>query len=91
MSVDELDTRLLGHLSLLYGEQQAATLLPKLHELIGRHIEVRQGKRLEIPRWDEKDSVLIGYGDSIQYPGMTPLASLKQFLDRRLNGVFSMV
>ncbi|MEW8222656.1 MAG: sugar phosphorylase [Candidatus Thiodiazotropha taylori] len=91
MSVDELDTRLLGHLSLLYGEQQAATLLPKLHELIGRHIEVRQGKRLEIPRWDEKDSVLIGYGDSIQYPGMTPLSSLKQFLDRRLNGVFSMV
>ncbi|MBW9259536.1 MAG: sugar phosphorylase [Candidatus Thiodiazotropha sp. (ex. Lucinisca nassula)] len=91
MSVDELDTRLLGHLSLLYGEQQAATLLPKLHELIGRHIEVRQGKRLEIPRWDEKDSVLISYGDSIQYPGMTPLASLKEFLDRRLNGVFSMV
>ncbi|MBV2090939.1 MAG: sugar phosphorylase [Candidatus Thiodiazotropha sp. (ex Ctena orbiculata)] len=91
MSVDELDTRLLGHLSLLYGEQQAATLLPKLHELIGRHIEVRQGKRLEIPRWDEKDSVLICYGDSIQYPGMTPLASLKQLLDRRLKGVFSMV
>ncbi|MCG7981294.1 MAG: sugar phosphorylase [Candidatus Thiodiazotropha lotti] len=91
MSVDELDTRLLGHLGLLYGEQQAATLLPKLHELIGRHIEERQGKRLEIPRWDEKDSVLISYGDSIQYPGMTPLASLKQFLDKRLNGVFSMV
>ncbi|MCG7993299.1 MAG: sugar phosphorylase [Candidatus Thiodiazotropha lotti] len=91
MSVDELDTRLLGHLSQLYGEQQAATLLPKVHELIGRHIEVRQGKRLEIPRWDEKDSVLICYGDSIQYPGMTPLASLKQFLDKRLNGVFSMV
>jgi glycosidase len=27
----------------------------------------------------------------VQYPGLMPLASLKQFLDRRLNGVFSLV
>lgn len=91
MSVDELDSKLLDHLSLLYGQEMAADLVPKVLELISRHIEARQGKRLEIPRWDEKDSVLITYGDSVQYPGMIPLAALKHFLDRRLNGVFSMV
>ncbi|MET0029026.1 MAG: sugar phosphorylase, partial [Candidatus Thiodiazotropha sp.] len=91
MHGDDLDKRLLGHLALLYGPERADELLPRLHQLINHHIELRQGKRLEIPRWDEKDCVLITYGDSVQYPGQVPLASLKQFLDRRLNGVFSLV
>lgn len=91
MTAGDLDQRLLGHLELLYGEAQAAQLLPRLHALINHHIELRQGQRLENPRWDERDNVLIAYGDSVQYPGMTPLASLKGFLDRRLNGVFSLV
>ncbi len=91
MSDGDFDRRLLGHLAFLYGEDRAVELLPRLHGLISHHIELRQGKRLEIPRWDERDSVLIGYGDSVQYPGMTPLAALKRFLDRRLNGVFSLV
>jgi sucrose phosphorylase len=87
----DLDKRLLDHLAFLYGEERAGELLPRLHGLINHHIELRKGKRLEIPRWDEKDSVLIAYGDSIQFPGMTPLASLRRFLDHRLNGVFSLV
>ncbi len=91
MDNGDLDKRLLGHLRFLYGEERAGELLPRLHGLIGHHIELRQGKRLRIPRWDEKDSVLITYGDSVQFPGMAPLTSLKQFLDRRLNGVFSLV
>jgi sucrose phosphorylase len=91
MDDGDLDKRLLHHLAFIYGQERATALLPRLHRLISRHIEQRQGKRLEIPRWDETDSVLICYGDSVQYPGMTPLASLKHFLDRRLNGVFSLV
>ncbi|MCU7811920.1 MAG: alpha-amylase, partial [Candidatus Thiodiazotropha sp. (ex Notomyrtea botanica)] len=91
MTDADLDERLRRHLSLLYGEARSVELLPRLHELINHHIELRQGHRLEIPRWDEKDSVLIAYGDSVQYPGMSPLASLKQFLDLRLKGVFSLV
>ncbi|MEJ2590063.1 MAG: alpha-amylase family glycosyl hydrolase [Candidatus Thiodiazotropha sp.] len=91
MTAGDIDERLLVHLNRLYGEARSAELLPRLHALINQHIELRQGQRLENPRWDEKDNVLIAYGDSVQYPGMTPLASLKQFLDRRLNGVFSLV
>jgi glycosidase len=91
MHREDLDHRLLGHLTLIYGEDRASELLPRLHQVINHHFEQRQGKRLEMPRWDEKDSVLIAYGDSVQFPGMRPLESLKRFLDRRLNGVFSLV
>ncbi len=91
MTESDLDQRLKDHLAKLYGADQAAALLPRLHQLINHHIELRQGTRLETPRWDETDSVLITYGDSVQYPGMTPLCSLKTFLDRRLLGVFSLV
>ncbi|MEJ2608867.1 MAG: sugar phosphorylase [Candidatus Thiodiazotropha sp.] len=91
MGIDELDSRLLGHLSRLYGDERATDLLPRVHDLINRHIELRQGQRLERPRWNEKDSVLITYGDSVQYPGEDPLPSLKTFLDRRLDGVFSLI
>jgi sucrose phosphorylase len=80
-----------GHLGALYGEERANQLLPRLHRLIKRHIELRQGQRWGQPRWDERDSVLITYGDSVQYPGMTPLAALKSFLDRRLDGVFNLL
>ncbi|PUB87627.1 MAG: alpha-amylase [gamma proteobacterium symbiont of Ctena orbiculata] len=89
--MDDLDKRLHGHLRLLYGGSGADELLPRLHGLIERHIELRQGQRWSQPRWSEKDCVLITYGDNVQFPGMTPLAALNAFLDRRLDGVFSMV
>lgn len=89
--IDELDKRLLGHLEVLYGKTRAKDLLTRLHGLINRHIELRQGQRWGQPRWNESDCVLITYGDSVQYPGMTPLASLKAFLESRLDGVFSLI
>jgi sucrose phosphorylase len=82
---------MLGHLQLLYGEERAKQLLPRLHRLFKRHIEFRQGQRWGLPRWDENDCVLITYGDSVQYPGMRPLASLKSFLEKRLEGVFNLL
>ncbi|MCU7843700.1 MAG: sugar phosphorylase [Candidatus Thiodiazotropha sp. (ex Monitilora ramsayi)] len=91
MTASDLDRRLQAHLSKLYGKAMAISLLPRLHHLINHHIELRRGRSLEAPRWDEKDSVLITYGDSVQYPGLSPLASLKLFLDRRLQSVFSLV
>ncbi|MBT3058065.1 MAG: sugar phosphorylase [gamma proteobacterium symbiont of Ctena orbiculata] len=89
--IDDLDKRLHGHLRRLYGESGADGVLPRLHGLIKRHIELRQGQRWSQPRWSENDCVLITYGDNVQFPGMTPLAALNAFLDRRLEGVFSMV
>jgi sucrose phosphorylase len=38
-------------------------------------------KNRYINHWDEKDSILICYGDSVLQPNTKPLASLKSFLD----------
>jgi len=90
MQQDELERRLRRRLVLLYGEKRADGLLAALRILVARHRDQRKGGR-QGPRWSERDSLLISYGDSVQFPGRHPLAALKDFLDRRLVGVFSMV
>jgi sucrose phosphorylase len=87
---DELERRLRRRLVFLYGEDRAEGLLAALRILVARHRGQRRGGR-QGPRWSELDSLLISYGDSVQFPGRRPLAALKEFLDRRLLGVFSMV
>ena len=41
--------------------------------------------------WDQKDVVLITYGDALQAPGEKPLAVLKQFVDQNLKDAFSTI
>lgn len=91
MTNDDFDGRLLGHLKTLYGESSAHELQERLHSLITHHIEQHQQKEPKAVLWDEKDSILISYGDSVHFPGMEPLESLKRFLDGRLKGVFNRV
>ena len=41
-------------------------------------------------RWDERDAVLIAYGDHVRTPGETPLHTLQEFLVRhRFDEMFS--
>lgn len=73
----ETTARLQARLEVLYGEQ-ASDVLPKLQQLI----EVYR-TRISPPQklaWDERDVVLITYGDQIRAAGETPLATLKRFL-----------
>ena len=91
MTNTNLDQQLLTHLQKLYGDALAPELFERLTELITRHIEQRKPRQAQGALWDEKSSILITYGDSVLYPGMEPLPSLKQFLDQRLQGVFSLV
>jgi sucrose phosphorylase len=77
-------------LALLYGERRAAGLLDRLRHIVWRHRSLRP-EGWQGPRWSEGDALLIAYGDSIQRPGAAPLRALKDFLDRRLAGVFSTV
>ncbi len=86
-----IESRIEGRLARLYGEDRAPGLMQRVQELIARHRRVHGAHRLGSERWDESSAVLITYGDSIQAPGMHPLASLKDFLDRRLQSVFSLV
>ena len=83
--------RLLHHLTVIYGETRAPALVQRLLDLLGRHVDNRPAEPQARPLWDETDNLLITYGNSVQYPGMPPLASLKQFCDRYLQGTFSRI
>lgn len=84
-------TNLLNHLQILYGAEKAPELVERLLKLVSGHVELCQPLQARPILWDERDSILITYGDSVIYPGMEPLESLKQFLDERLTGVFNRV
>ena len=58
--------------------------------MVGRYGVSPSGSKPHIS-WDQKDSILITYGDMILAPGEKPLATLKRFLDRKLKGIFSTV
>jgi sucrose phosphorylase len=91
MTESYLDQKLLAHLKNIYGEERAPELFERLIELITLHLGRRKYRQSNTALWDEKASILITYGDSVLYPGTDPLPSLKQFLDKRLRGVFSLV
>ena len=83
--LEPLRRRLLQRLEFLYGEQQAAVIAGRLYSLLEswqRRIAVPEGDTGR--RWDQRSSVLITYGGSIQEPGVMPLQTLKDFLQTRL-------
>lgn len=86
-----IEDRLNNHLAVLYGREHAAELNEHLEAILDFHIENRGEHSFQGPRWDERDLILITYGNSVHYPAMAPLASLKQFLDRHLRDIFSVV
>ncbi len=74
-------------LAFLYGHERTDELADRLYMMIGRYgLQAYGGERgsADIPPWDEKDAVLITYGDMVSTEGEAPLATLKKFCDRRL-------
>jgi len=81
-------------LAFLYGHEHVDELSERLYMLIGRYgLQAYGGERgtYDIPPWDEKDAVLITYGDMISKKGESPLVSLKRFCDMRLSGAINTV
>ncbi len=76
-------------LELLYGEHQADILVDELISLLQHHVAQEQECRIE--RWDERDVILITYGDSIIEPHKRPLQTLSSFLTRHLSGLISSI
>lgn len=81
--MSEARTKLLEHLSFLYGEEGRA-VLPRLEALL-------ETFRTRLPpagrpqeRLSERDAVLITYGDHLRAPGEAPLRTLRRFLVERL-------
>ncbi|MBI5962070.1 MAG: sugar phosphorylase [Chloroflexi bacterium] len=79
-------TKLLNHLTFLYGKEKAPQLYERAQQLV-------DGYRASITTRDdeltERDSILITYGDQVQAPNEKPLQTLNKFCKQYLTGVVS--
>ncbi|MEZ5537987.1 MAG: sugar phosphorylase [Thiolinea sp.] len=83
--------RIQQRLQFLYGEQVADSVWPLLQARMEEYAGALKEKPFK-PYWDEQDTVLITYGDSVRRQDEPyALRSLKQFADQRLQGVFSTI
>jgi len=76
-------------LATIYGEHQASILVDEIISLLqsftARPVPVQK------ERWDQRDVILISYGDTLRQDDAPPLQNLKKFLDRHLRGLVSTV
>ena len=74
----------------LYGVSAAAPLAERLYMLIGRYgVESRIGGGASL--WNEKDVLLIAYGDSVKDGTENPLQTLRRFCNTSLAGAVNTV
>jgi sucrose phosphorylase len=86
----ELQQRVLGHLSLIYPDADTEKLTEQLLK------KMRLDTACEKPRWhknnwDEKDVAVITYANSLLRENERPLVTLNRFLDKHLKEVVSWV
>ncbi|WP_295879414.1 sugar phosphorylase [uncultured Thiohalocapsa sp.] len=86
--------RIRGRLARLYGEAQLPRLLQRLELLVGRygvgsHCLQPDAQRERCRGWDQRDAVLIAYGDMVRSDADAPLAALRSFLDERVGDAVS--
>ena len=72
---------LLRHLTFLYGEEKAPSLLDRVESILTKY---RARIALQNGGLSERDSILITYGDQVQSPDEKPLRTLKKFCDKYL-------
>lgn len=85
--------RMLGLLTLMYGDAQAATTFPELERLMRVYYAHKPQALVDedaafvaAERFSERDVVLITYGDLLTTPGRPPLQVLAAFLRRFMRG-----
>ena len=78
-------------LTLLFGEAQAPALRTHLDGLLTDHALLREADKPPIDALDERDAVLIAYGDSLSAAGETPLDTLGRFLTEHVGDAVSIV
>lgn len=82
-------------LSALYGNQEACRCLDRLAMMVGRYgvggVAPTGASPSGRGKWDERDAVLITYGDMVKAPDRPPLQVLGGFLDRHFKMVFSTI
>jgi glucosylglycerate phosphorylase len=73
-------------LRFLYGDQAGERTAAKLDGLVGRHRDRLPPPEEARRRFDERDAVLITYGDTFTRAGASPLRALRDFAARHLEG-----
>ena len=77
-------TKLLSHLTFLYGADEAPQLLDLTQKIIASY---RERILAQAGNLTEQDSILITYGDQVQTPGEKPLQTMSMFYTQNLTGV----
>lgn len=75
----DTNTKLLGHLSLLYPER-ATELLPMFTALITEYAHKLHTADTERRKWTERDAIVIAYADSVKRSDQRPLETLYDVL-----------
>jgi sucrose phosphorylase len=89
---------ILGRLTVLYGREKAAAAFPEIERLMKVYYAHKTPEILADDatfdpraRFDERDVVLITYGDLITAPGRSPLQALGELLDTFMRGSINTV
>ena len=87
-----MEQELLEHLRFLYGEAKGVAVYPRLEALIARYRQ-ETGDITATPAgyFDERDAVLITYGDMVQEVGEAPLSTLANVLEQNAGGLINTV
>ncbi|MBA7532513.1 Glucosylglycerate phosphorylase [subsurface metagenome] len=92
MSVSKVSREtIISKLGFLYGKDKAQNIYKKINELIDKY---KKNTASKIPKTDflnEKDAVLITYGDNIQTTNKNPLQSLFKFADEYLEQAINII
>ena len=84
--------RIQQRLAFVYGAEQAAGIWRELEAVIARRgAELSRGGEKPRCSWDQRDTLLISYGNSIAEPGVAPLKTLHRFLHEAVGERLTMV
>lgn len=84
--------RIGARLARLYGEEKCSRLLERIGLLAGRYgVGVCHDQHCGGPLWNERDVVVITYGDMLHREGEAPLQTLRGFMDTYLRNAVSAV
>lgn len=76
-----------SRLRFIYKENYTDQLIQSFAELVSKY----EKEDRDNTKWDEKDAVLITYGDSIKTEGEMPLQTLRSFLNKNLKEQLSVI
>jgi len=92
MSVSKVSREtIINKLEFLYGKDKAQNIFKKINELVDRYQKNNASKITKADFLNEKDVVLITYGDNIYATNKNPLQSLFKFADEYLNQAINII